>query len=57
MWVGYRTDKNPADNPDGLKGNVHPNIYGIELISEETFHALEPIAARILAAKPLRVAE
>ena len=46
--VGYRTEKNPAKDPSGLRGNKHPNAYGAALIAAEKFRVLEPIVAELL---------
>lgn len=46
--VGYPAEKNPDNDPSGLKGNKHPNIYGARLIAEQYFKAIEPIVSQRL---------
>ena len=46
--VGFPMSENPEDNPTGLKGDQHPNIYGTRLIAQEAYRIVEPIAARML---------
>jgi lysophospholipase L1-like esterase len=41
--IGMRRTANPPGNPDGLKGDIHPNAYGSQLIAECYFHHLEPL--------------
>lgn len=48
--VGRRRDQTPADNPTGLKGDKHPNLYGSALIAEIYYEHLEPLAAKMLNA-------
>ena len=49
--VGFRTTANPADDPTGLKGNKHPNIYGSKLIAEKLYQTIEPVSCEILRQK------
>jgi len=49
--IGCRTEENPADNPDGLKGNIHPNAFGSRQIAEQVFKVIEPIVEKRLEAE------
>ena len=46
--VGLHAGKNPPENPDGLKGDKHPNAYGAQLIAEQKFRVLEPLVEKKL---------
>jgi len=46
--IGRRRTLNPPDNPTGLKGDLHPNAYGSQIIAELYFESLEPIVASLL---------
>jgi len=48
--IGLRAERNPPDDPTGLKGNKHPNVYGGQLMAEETFRVLAPLVAKELTA-------
>jgi lysophospholipase L1-like esterase len=43
--IGRPRRANPPDNIDGLKGDLHPNAYGSQLIAECYFKHLEPLLA------------
>lgn len=51
--IGRRRAQNLPDNPTGLKGNLHPNAYGSQMIAEHYFERLEPMVAEILDARNL----
>jgi lysophospholipase L1-like esterase len=46
--IGYPTEKNPDNDPTGLKGNIHPNNYGSRLMAEQYFRDIAPIVAQRL---------
>lgn len=41
--IGRHREQNPPENPDGLKGDLHPNAYGSQMVAEHYFEMLEPI--------------
>lgn len=45
-----RAEPNPED-PTGLKGDLHPNAYGSQMIAECYFEHIEPIVAGLLGGK------
>lgn len=46
--IGMRRDKTPADDPTGLKGDLHPNAHGSQMIAECYAQHLEPVLAKLL---------
>lgn len=52
--IGRHRETNPADNPDGLKGDKHPNALGAQMIAEHYFEHLEPMVAEMMAATDRR---
>ena len=49
--IGRRRTGNPADNPTGLAGDIHPNTYGAQMIAEFYFEHLEPIVEDVILCK------
>jgi len=49
--IGRRRDEPNQEDPTGLKGDLHPNAYGSQMIAECYFQHLEPIVAGLLEGK------
>lgn len=49
--IGRRHDQPNPQDPTGLKGDLHPNAYGSQMIAECYFEHLEPIVAGLLSKK------
>ncbi len=43
--IGRRRETLPPDNPDGLRGDKHPNLYGATVIAETYFERLVEVIA------------
>lgn len=46
--IGRRRTQSPPDDPTGLKGDLHPNAYGSQMIAELYFENIEQIVAEVL---------